>query len=107
MRAMGVVRQPSQLAAQIPRNPPVQCRPMHPHLGGYVDHVSTIQDRADRVQALFDNRQDNQCQSRPPQPDVPRKPRTRVAEDEPLSQITWQRNVARQSPEDTLRHAAG
>ena len=66
----------------------MQCRPVHPHLGGYVDYVSAIQDRADRVQAPFDNRQDNQCQSRPPQPDAPRKRRTRVAETGPLTFFT-------------------
>jgi len=91
-----------QLVGEIPRHPPVQRRPVHSCPGGYLHHLSAIQDRADRVQALFDNRQDNQCQSRPPQSDAPRKRRTRVAENKPLSQITWRRNVARQSPEDNL-----
>jgi hypothetical protein len=95
------VSQPGQLASQIPRHPPVQRRPVHTHPGSYLSNLSAIQDRADRVQALLDNRQDNQCQSRPPQPDAPRKRRTRVAETRPLSQITWQKNVARQSPEDS------
>jgi hypothetical protein len=40
--------------------------PVHARPGGYLHHVSAIQDRANRVQALLDNRQDNQCQSRPP-----------------------------------------
>jgi len=35
----------------------------------------------------------------------PRKRRTRVAETRPLSQITWRKNVARQSTEDTLSHS--
>ena len=70
--------------------------------GGYFDNLSAIQDRADRIQALLDNRQDNQCQSRPPQSDAPRKRRTRVVETTPLSQISWRKNVARQSPEDTF-----
>ncbi len=57
--------------------------------------------RANRVQALLDSRQDNRCQSRPPRPRgtaenvIPGWPNA------PLSQITWRRNVARQSPEDT------
>ena len=50
---------------------------------------------------LLDYRQDNQCQSRPPQSDAPRKRRTRATETRPLSQITRRKNVARQSPEDT------
>ena len=73
---------------------------MHTYASGYADDISAIQNRPDRVQALLDNRQDNQCQSRPPQSDAPRKRRTRVAETKPLSQITWQKNVAHQSPED-------
>jgi hypothetical protein len=79
---------------------PVHCRPVHRHLGGYLGHLSAIQNCADRVQTLFDNRQDNQCQSQPPWSDVPRKRRTRVAENRPLSQITWRRNVARQPTQD-------
>jgi hypothetical protein len=62
----------------IPRGPPVQRRPVHPHPGGYLDNISAIKDRTDRVQALLDNRQDNQSQSRPPPSDVPRKRRTRA-----------------------------
>ena len=73
---------------------------MHTYASGYADDLSAFQNRPDRVQALLDNRQDNQCQSRPPQSDAPRKRRTRVAETKPLSQITWPRNVAHQSPED-------
>jgi hypothetical protein len=74
---------------------------VHTYASGYLDDISAIQNRPDRVQALLDNRQDNQCQSRPPQSDAPRKRRTRVAETKPLSQITWPRDVAHQSPEDT------
>jgi hypothetical protein len=73
---------------------------VHTYASGNADDISAIQNRPDRVQALLDNRQDNQCQSRPPQSDAPRKRRTRVAETKPLSQITWPRNVAHQSPED-------
>jgi predicted nucleic acid-binding protein len=51
----------------------VQRRPVRPCQDGYLHHVGAIQDRANRVQPLLDNRQDNQCQSRPPQPDAPRK----------------------------------
>ena len=50
MRAIG---QPGQLAGQIPRDPPVHCRPVHSGPRGYLGNLSTIQDRADRVQALF------------------------------------------------------
>jgi len=63
--------------------------------------VSAIQDRANRIQALLDNRQDNQCQSRPPKSDAPRKTSHQSGRNTPLSQITWRRNVARQSAEDT------
>ena len=81
---------------------------MHTYASGNADDISAIQNRPDRVQALLDNRQDNQCQSRPPQSDAPRKRRTRVAETKPLSQITWPRNVAHQSPEDnTPPHQSG
>jgi hypothetical protein len=98
---MRTIGQPGQLPGQIPRQPPVHCRPVHSHPGGYLNYFSAIQNCADGIQALLDNRQDNQCQSRPPRSDVPRKRRTRVAETGPLSQITWRKNVARQSPEDT------
>ena len=101
VRPVRPVGQPGQLAGEIPRDPPVQRRPVHSRPGGYLANLSAIQDRPDRVQALLDNRQDNQCQSRPPRSDAPRKRRTSVAETRPVSQITWQRNVARQSPEDT------
>jgi hypothetical protein len=99
---MRPVSQPGKLPGQVPRHPPVHRRPVHSRQGSYLHHVSAIQDRANRIQALLDNRQDNQCQSRPPQSDAPRKRRTRMAETRPLSQITWRRNVARQSPEDNL-----
>jgi hypothetical protein len=36
-----------------------------------------------------------------PSPDAPRKRRTRMAETGPVSQISWRRNVARQSTEDS------
>jgi hypothetical protein len=98
---MGAVSQPRQLPGQIPRHPPVHRRPVHTCPSGYADDISAIQNRPDRVQALPGNRQDNQCQSRPPQPDAPRKRRTRVAETKPLPQITWPRDVAHQSPEDS------
>jgi hypothetical protein len=70
-RTVGAVRQPGQLPSQIPRDPPVQRRPVHSHPGGHLGNLSAIQDRTDRVQALLDNRQDNQSQSRPPQSDAP------------------------------------
>jgi hypothetical protein len=98
---MGTVGQPAQLAGQIPRYPAVQRRPVHSRPGGYLNYFSAIQNCSHSIQALLDNRQDNQCQSRPPRSDVPRKRRTRVAETRPLSHITWRKNVARQSPEDT------
>ena len=97
---MRPIRQTSKLPGQIPRHPPVHRRPVHSHPGGYLNNISAIQDRPDRVQALLDNRQDNQTQSRPPQHDIPRKRRTRVAETGPLSHITWRKNVARQPTED-------
>ena len=65
MRTVRAVGQPAQLASQIPCHPPVHCRPVHSQPGGYPGNLSAIQDRADRVQALLDNRQDDQCQSRP------------------------------------------
>jgi hypothetical protein len=74
---------------------------VHTYASGHADDISASQNRANRVQPLLNNRQDNQCQSQPPQPDAPRKRRTRVAETKPLSQITWQKNVAHQSPEDS------
>ena len=77
---------------------------MYTYASGYFDDISAIQNRPDRVQALLDNRQDNQCQSRPPQSDAPRKRRTRVTETKPLSQITWPRNVAHQSPEGDCKN---
>ena len=55
MRTMGVVGQPGQLASEIPRDPPVHRRPVHSGPGGYLGNLSAIQDRADRVQALFHN----------------------------------------------------
>jgi hypothetical protein len=73
MRTMRPVGQPGKLPGQIPRYPPVQRRPVHSRQGSHLHHVSAIQDRANRIQALLDNQQDNQCQSRPPQPDAPRK----------------------------------
>jgi hypothetical protein len=74
---------------------------VHTYASRNADDISAIQNRPDRVQALLDNRQDNQCQTRPPQSDAPRKRRTRVAETKPLPQITWPRNATHQSPEDT------
>src|SRR5215475_3263767 len=97
---MGTVGRPGDLPGQVPGDPPVDRRPVHSQTGSYLRHPGAVQDRADRVQALLDNRQDNQCQSRPPRRDVPRKRRTRVAETGPLSQINWRKNVARQSTED-------
>jgi hypothetical protein len=94
------VSQPGKLPGQVPGHPPVHRRPVHSQPGGHLCDLSAVQDRADRVQALLDNRQDNQCQSRPPRRDVPRKRRTRVAETGPLSQINWRKNDARQSTED-------
>ncbi len=52
---MGTVGQPSQLASQIPGNPPVQRRPVDPQLSGYFDNLSAIQNCADRIQALLNN----------------------------------------------------
>src|SRR5690349_13922155 len=67
MRTVGAVGQPAQLAGEIPRYPPVQRGPVHSHPGRYFHDISAIQDRADRIQALLNQRQDDQCQSRPPQ----------------------------------------
>jgi hypothetical protein len=53
MRPMGTVSQPSKLPGQIPRHPPVHCRTVHAQPGGYLDNLSAIQDRPDRVQALL------------------------------------------------------
>jgi hypothetical protein len=103
MRTVRAVGQPVQLAGQIPRHPPVHRRPVHSRPRGYLNNISAIQDRPDRIQALLHQRQDNQCQSRPPQSDAPRKRRTRVAETRPLSHITWRKNVARQPTEDKPR----
>ena len=101
VRPVRPVSQPRELVRQIPRHPPVHGRPVHSQLRGHFHHIRPVQGCPDRVQALLDNRQDNQCQSRPPKPDAPRKRRTRVTETRPLSQINWRRNVARQPPEDT------
>jgi hypothetical protein len=101
-RTMRPISQPGKLISEIPANPPVHRRPVHSHLGGNLDHISAIQDRTNRVQALLDNRQDNQCQSRPPQPQRPAETSHQSGRNTPLSQITWRRNVARQSPEDTV-----
>jgi hypothetical protein len=40
----------------------MQRRAMHPDPGGDLDNISPCQHSPDRVQALLDNRQDNQCQ---------------------------------------------
>ena len=61
------VSQAIKTLSPVPGHPPVQRRPVHTYASGYFDNVSAIQDRPDRIQALLDNRQDNQCQSRPPQ----------------------------------------
>jgi hypothetical protein len=50
---MRPVSESGQLAGEIPGNPPVQRRPVHPGPGGYLDNVSTIQDCPDCVQALL------------------------------------------------------
>jgi len=55
MRTVGPVGQPGELASQIARHPSVDCRPVHTRPGCYLGNFSAIQDRADRVQALFDN----------------------------------------------------
>jgi hypothetical protein len=50
---------------------------------------------------MLAHQHDNQCQFRPlPVPATRRDVRTRVT-NRTLSQITWRKNVARQSPEDT------
>ena len=71
MRTMGTVSEPRELAGQIPRDPPVHRRPVHAHPSGYLRYLSAVKDRPNCVQALLNNRQDNQCQSRPPQSDIP------------------------------------
>jgi hypothetical protein len=55
MRAVRPVGQPGKLPGQIPRHPPVQRRPVHSQPSRHLHHVSAIQDRANRVQALLDN----------------------------------------------------
>jgi len=53
------------------RHPPVQRGPVHTHMRGDLGHRRASQNRPDRVQALLDHRQDNQCQSRPPRVRTP------------------------------------
>jgi hypothetical protein len=55
VRTVRPVGQPGQLPGQIPRHPPVHCRPVHTGPGGYFHHLSAIQDCANRIQALLDN----------------------------------------------------
>ena len=63
---------PASLLTQIPRDPAMQRRPMHTYPSGDLDDISPCQHSPDRVQALLDNRQDNQSQSRPPEIPTPR-----------------------------------
>lgn len=97
MRAMGPAR---QLPGQMPCNPPVHRRPAHSQLRGDLHHVSAIPNRSDRIQTLLDNGQDKSVP-------IPASPSATSADtshqsdrNAPLPQITWRRNVARQSPED-------
>jgi len=66
LRRVRPVGQSRELPTQIPPDPTMQGRPMHPHSCGDLNHSSPCQHSPDRVQALLDNRQNNQCQSRPP-----------------------------------------
>ncbi len=87
-RTMRPVRQPADPLSQIPRHPPMHRRAMHPRSRRHLDDIHAAQHSPDRVQALLDHRQDNQCQSRPPR--VRNAPRRRPNPDcrsRPLSQI--------------------
>jgi Helix-turn-helix domain len=95
-RAVRAVSQPGQLIGQIPGHPPVQRRPVHSHPGSYLSNLSAIQDRANRVQALLDNRQDNQCQSGLPSP----TPRGNVAPEWP------EQGHCRRSPGRRMSHVS-
>ncbi len=71
---------------------------MHPDIGRHLVQRHIAQHGAHRVQSQLDDRQDNQCQSRPPQSRTPRGdviaegaeagPR-RTSPGAPMSQITW------------------
>ena len=63
---MRTVRQTSNTVHQVPANPPMQSRPANTNLLGDLNHAGTTQNRTHSIQTLLDNRQDNQCQSRPP-----------------------------------------
>jgi len=65
-RPVRPVRQTGQLLAQIPGQPAVYRRPVHPQPGRHLRDVRARQNRPDRVQPLLENRQDNQSHSRPP-----------------------------------------
>ena len=93
LRPVRPVHQPAQLVGQIPAHPPVHRGPMHTGLAVDLGDLRTRQNRSSRIQPLFDDRQHNQSQSRPPRstgrptetpgPRVPNQPRVahQLAED--------------------------
>ena len=44
-----------QLPGQIPDNPPMHRRPVHPDPGGHLDHLRAAQNRPNRVQTLLNH----------------------------------------------------
>lgn len=98
-RPMRPIRQPRQALGQIPGHPPKQGGSLHADIGRDLVQRDIAQDGPHRVQALLDDRQDNQCQSRPsPVQDAPRRrhgsrcrgrrPR-RTSPGVSMSHITW------------------
>ena len=79
------------------RDPPMHRRAMHTRSRRNLDDIHAAQHSPDRVQALLDHRQDNQCQSRPPRvrnaprrhpnPDCRSRP-SRTSADGPVSHIS-------------------
>jgi len=97
-RPMRTVRQTSNAVHQIPADPSMQGRPADPNLVSDFDHAATTKNCTHSIQTLLDNRQDNQCQSRPPQVLTPREDvRTQSADHGHcrastggrMSRITW------------------
>jgi hypothetical protein len=70
-RPMRPIRQTTYLLGQIPADPPLHRGAMHPEPGRHLTDLSAREDRPDRVQTLLHHRQDNQCQSRPPESETP------------------------------------
>ena len=82
----------TQLLSQIPACPPMHRRPVDPNAGSDFRDIRTRQNGTNRVQALLDNRQDNQSQSRPPRStDAPRRRRAQGAETDRCRRSTGER----------------